>query len=300
VASRPPGEDALNQLELQSLNDKWFVISDSLGAVQFTFETDNGDLIVANDVEANTVLGQAAASGLSNSFNAISNGPSFYWHESDQILNEKGWKMWGSGGAFKFYTTDDVGVATGNIFEVQRTGTTVDKVMFGGPIQTNSSIETNPGSGFAQLTERALFLDGKSVVEQADTTWLRLNQNGDFTSGIYTPNDLRCDGRLHVNSTIYIENGTTGSIRIGDTGITPNVDIGCRNSSYCHLSTTANSGFYYYDNIVMVGTANIKKASHGNFLYHQGTYNADQAGGITFSTSAASGGVSGDIWFQYT
>jgi len=45
----------------------------------------------------------------------------------------------------------------------------------------------------------------------------------------------------------------------------------------------------------------VTKTSHGNYLYHQSTaYDNDQNGGITFSTSAPSGGTTGDIWFEYT
>lgn len=55
------------------------------------------------------------------------------------------------------------------------------------------------------------------------------------------------------------------------------------------------------ETVTIDSTGDITKSSHGNYLYHQSTsYNADQAGGITFSTSAPSGGVNGDIWFEYT
>lgn len=48
-------------------------------------------------------------------------------------------------------------------------------------------------------------------------------------------------------------------------------------------------------------SGDVTKVSHGNYLYHQSTsYDNDQNGGVTFSTSAASGGTTGDIWFEYT
>lgn len=164
---------------------------------------------------------------------------------------------------------------------------------------TAAGTDSAPSASQSRLSKAMLYLDGKEAVD-GDDTYLRLNQNNDFTSGIYTPYNFRADGRIFVSSAIYIENGTTGSIQIGDTGITPTVDIGCRNSSYCHFSTTSTAGFYFYQDIDIVGTKNITKASHGNYVYHQSSsYNADQAGGITVSTSAASGGVNGDIWLQY-
>lgn len=55
------------------------------------------------------------------------------------------------------------------------------------------------------------------------------------------------------------------------------------------------------EQIVVDGTADIRKTSHGCYLYHQSaSYDNDQNGGITFSTAAASGGTTGDIWFRYT
>jgi hypothetical protein len=147
-----------------------------------------------------------------------------------------------------------------------------------------NATDAAPAALHSRLTRNMLYLDGKEAIDGNDA-WLRLNQNGDFTSGVYTPNAIRTDGRVFVSSTIYIENGTTGSIQVGDTGIGYTADIGCRNSSYCHFDTTATAG----------------KASHGNYLYHASTaYDNDQNGQITFGTGAASGGTTGDIHFQYT
>jgi hypothetical protein len=55
------------------------------------------------------------------------------------------------------------------------------------------------------------------------------------------------------------------------------------------------------ETITVDSTGDITKSGHGNYLYHQSTtYDDDQEGGITFSTSAPSGGADGDIWFEYT
>jgi hypothetical protein len=55
------------------------------------------------------------------------------------------------------------------------------------------------------------------------------------------------------------------------------------------------------EDITVDATGDIKKTSHGNYLFHKSTaYDNDQNGEITFSTSAPSGGTTGDIWFEYT
>jgi hypothetical protein len=45
-------------------------------------------------------------------------------------------------------------------------------------------------------------------------------------------------------------------------------------------------------------SANPKRSSQGGYIHHNSSSYTD--GGVTFSTSARSGGTSGDIWFQYT
>jgi uncharacterized protein (DUF342 family) len=55
------------------------------------------------------------------------------------------------------------------------------------------------------------------------------------------------------------------------------------------------------EQIVVDATADIRKTSHGCYLYHASTaYDNDQNGQVTFGTGAASGGTTGDIHFQYT
>lgn len=83
-------------------------------------------------------------------------------------------------------------------------------------------------------------------------------------------------------------------------------------SGHTNYDAEVGEGMYVYQNGTFYGgfgTAGVKvaansdvtKASHGNYLYHQSSsYSSAQSGGITFSTSAATGGVTGDIWFQYT
>ena len=46
-------------------------------------------------------------------------------------------------------------------------------------------------------------------------SWLRLNQNGSFTSGVYTPGVFRTDGLLYMNSDTYLQRIAGQRISIG-------------------------------------------------------------------------------------
>jgi hypothetical protein len=102
---------------------------------------------------------------------------------------------------------------------------------------------------------------------------LYVYQNGNFKGGIgsvgiYSALALRVDGDFDLNGNIVGDGASTIS------GI---------------------------ETITVDSTGDITKSGHGNYLYHQSTtYDDDQEGGITFSTSAPSGGADGDIWFEYT
>ena len=60
------------------------------------------------------------STGAVNSFHAESALPAFWWVESDQTTDEKGWKMYVSGADFKFYTTNDAGSAADAVFICER------------------------------------------------------------------------------------------------------------------------------------------------------------------------------------
>lgn len=72
-------------------------------------------------------------------------------------------------------------------------------------------------------------------------------------------------------------------------------DFGAQNTGYCHMQTDRGA-FYMNKRLDTVGY---------NRYYQQGAYYANGSssyvsGKVTYSTSAATGGSSGDIWFQYT
>ncbi|MBO6507986.1 MAG: hypothetical protein JJ979_05805, partial [Roseibium sp.] len=62
--------------------------------------------------------------------------------------------------------------------------------------------------------------DGKEIVDFGDT-YLRLNQNGDFTNGVYTPGDLRVDGSLKVDAHRGLKDvtGNYGTVQTVGSGI---------------------------------------------------------------------------------
>ena len=105
-----------------------------------------------------------------------------------------------------------------------------------------------------------LHIDGKEAIDGNDT-WLRLNQNNDFTSGTYTPY------KLQIGTTLIV---------LGST-----IDLG-------HATDTT---------ISRVSAGKLEVEGKPLIKHASATYNS---GEVTFSTSAASGGSSGDIWFQYT
>ena len=65
-----------------------------------------------------------------------------------------------------------------------------------------------------------LHLDPKEAIDGNDT-WLRLNQNSDFASGVYTPGAVRANGGFNVAGLkvpYYVTTGyTSGKISVQST-----------------------------------------------------------------------------------
>jgi hypothetical protein len=110
----------------------------------------------------------------------------------------------------------------------------------------------------------------------------------------YTGSSSTNASMLHDSSGLTY-NASTNYLTAGNITVTGTLDC---NGNIVGDGATTITGI---EQIVVDATADIRKTSHGCYLYHQSTaYDNDQNGGITFSTSAASGGVAGDIWFRYT
>lgn len=97
-------------------------------------------------------------------------------------------------------------------------------------------------------------------------------------------NDTSWNKRLTVTNTYLEQANTYGYVQMGPV-----------NGSYCHFITDI-SKFYFNKPVHIAGQP---------FYYNLGAiyYNGSSSyasGKVTFSTSAASGGSSGDIWYQYT
>lgn len=93
------------------------------------------------------------------------------------------------------------------------------------------------------------------------------------------------NGDLNLNTDTHLSGGTGGRFRV-DTS-TGYVEIGPQNSSWCHIYS--GHKFYFNQDIRIL---NKMVMTHISTAYAS----AD----VTFSTSAATGGLSGDIWYQYT
>jgi hypothetical protein len=63
-------------------------------------------------------------------------------------------------------------------------------------IQT-AGADTAPAAGYSRLSANMLHIDGKEAIDGNDTL-LRLNQNSDFSGGIYTPGGFKMDGNLFL------------------------------------------------------------------------------------------------------
>ena len=61
-----------------------------------------------------------------------------------------------------------------------------------------TGVDTNPGTLKSSLSRNMLHIDGKEAIDGNDL-WLRINQNQDFSSGIYTPLKMRADGGFEVD-----------------------------------------------------------------------------------------------------
>jgi len=142
-----------------------------------------------------------------------------------------------------------------------------------------------------------LYVNSKLTIS-ANDSYLRLNQGNAYTSGVYTPYNFRADG------TIYIGNGTVGlslsNGAIKHTTASGWVEVGAQNTTYCHFST--DRGQFYMNKPVHVnGTVYDYNAGSARPYFKLASPTGYTSGGnVTYSTSAPSGGSSGDLWFKYT
>lgn len=141
-----------------------FLLANKSGSTVLRIPTGTQDLEGFGDFETVKGTFTQVVSGLNNSVNMVSNGPGIYWHESDQGVGSKGWKMYAAAGVLLFYTTNDSGTATGQIKRVERSGTTVqDQTWFWGAqesFQTQDRDATGNTAGIAIRDHIGTLRDG--------------------------------------------------------------------------------------------------------------------------------------------
>jgi hypothetical protein len=89
-------------------------------------------------------------------------------------------------------------------------------------------IFNNEGYGSYQhmaLTANGVNLRGKNTIDSTDS-WLRLNQSGDYGSGVYTPGVMRADGGFQVSGSTVWHAGNDGSGSGLDADLLDGVDSG--------------------------------------------------------------------------
>jgi hypothetical protein len=91
--------------------------------------------------------------------------------------------------------TDDTGVD--HVLNGSGADVTGTEVVSGDWVFTNNTGVTGTESA---LRQDFLYIDGKEAIDGSDA-FLRLNQNVDFASGVYTPGPMRIDGQLNVRPT---------------------------------------------------------------------------------------------------
>ena len=165
--------------------------------------------------QADTFTGTLTASGTAGSDMLIMGNTDIAGVNQIQIADPGEGILYegGSSGTISTYVHDD---ATDNIFRVYgNSANNLEMDLYNAGTGTfNLDVEGDiSGSG------SFYYGDSKEIIDYSDS-WLRLNQNGDFTSGIHTPSSLDIhgsiydgDGDLTLADTVYINNnvgiGTT-------------------------------------------------------------------------------------------
>ena len=83
-----------------------------------------------------------------------------WFYEGDAALDEKRWRIVGSGGDLYIQTLTDAGAAIGNLFRANRNGTTINYLYVGAEIHVNDGAQTNPQYTFSNDTNTGLYSFG--------------------------------------------------------------------------------------------------------------------------------------------
>lgn len=179
----------------------------------------------------------------------------------------------------------------------------------------NSSGDFTAGNSLTAANGVFWGASGRQVITDFGDGWLRINQIGSFSNGTYTPNVIAADGGftnsnrgffLQINNSnltygsAYLTGGASGyvGLALNDGGaryptfMTNGSESGVYNQSPGYWSWADTGSEFCVNNPVMQGNG----AGNNAYLRHVSGYTSGQ---VTVSTSAPSGGSSGDIWLQY-
>ena len=253
------------------------------GAVNIT-----GDLNVSGDIDttiAGSVTARAVSSGTTNALNLVSGTPGMWIFEDDAPASEGGWKMYASAGALNLYTTTDAGGSVDHVWNISRTGTTLNNL---------TSYLKNIIEGHGEmilLKDTSAGAAAQSYIAFDDSASVRQGYIG-FGSGSNQDLYVYCDlgdlrynagsgdhyftgGTLNVDSNINID-GTGGGLRVWGGTSSAFIELHGDSASYIDFSldgtgaTDYAARLRYYDDYLSVESADLQVNQN---LYVVGTIN---------------------------
>ena len=169
---------------------------------------------------------------------SISGSSGFPTITFDRDIGTAIWSV-GESGTNQWVVADDANLATPANHRLIVTPSGVDvtgSFTASGALNTTTATPVNLGADTASLTAHSLYMDNKEALETSGT-WLRLNDNNQFSSGTFIGNTLRVDGLLTLNAPLAMDGSAiTGAGAIGATSLTTSGPI------------VNNGGMYTQDN----------------------------------------------------
>lgn len=137
-----------------------------------------------------------------NNLTLSSAGPILYWHESDGATDNKYWRMVPSGERFFFQVVNDALGTAGNVFYVDRTGTTVDSMTFGCAISIPGAVTISTTSGLV------FSATGNNVIKASHASGALIFQTGGANTRMTIASDgtFTVAGSMVAEAGIYIQN----------------------------------------------------------------------------------------------
>ena len=130
-------------------------------------------------------------------------------------------------------------------------------------------------SASSSNNNRGISFNGRTALSASTNAWLRLNNNSEFSNGVYTPLKIRADGGFHVSSiTVIDSNGSISGSRIsGAVSSATNADTVDNLHASSFIRSNANDDVTghteWQDNyeVRLGGGANMRLYSNGTHSY---------------------------------